>query len=161
MLTRRTFLTAVGVVGLGCSKDPELPPAALFLTALRLMDRKGTELPDEWVVSQANPIDPTIQYETVAPPSVLVDRKVSPPESWIIVAEVRNESNNPQWAELFYVAKTFGEETIDGQGNSPIWESPDAPTSLPLSVTWRWLHCRFPHRRACSTTRIAGSAGIL
>ncbi len=146
MLSRRTLLVTVGCfTWMGCAKAIELPPATSFLKALRLMDRNGETLPKTWVVSQANPIDPTIQFETVDPPKVLAGRTVAPKENWGVVAEIRDDQDTVRWASEFRSATTFGEETIADQSGQLVWESPAAPRSLPNGNTWLWSHCRVDH----------------
>lgn len=145
MLNRRTWLAVVGTLAWpGCSKAPELPPASSFLKDFKLMDRDGNALPSEWNVSQANPIDPTIQFQTVDPPSVFGGRRVQSAETWLITVDVRDEHDESRWAELFQSSKSYGEEMIYKHSGPPIWESPDVPTHLPKAVTWQWCHCRVP-----------------
>ena len=54
------------------------------MTNLSVMDRHGKVLSDDWTISLSHPIDPTIQFETVDPPSELAGRKVTPLDEWII-----------------------------------------------------------------------------
>ncbi len=102
MLSRRKVLAAMGILaGWGCHKAPELPPASEFLKDIQIMDRDGKALPNEWIVSQANPVDPTIQFEAVAPPTVLGERKVLPADQWIIVVNVLDENDKSRWCSIF------------------------------------------------------------
>ncbi len=144
MLSRRSLLAAATatILGFGCSKPPALPPAASFLKNVQLLDREGQALPNEWVVPQSNPIDPTIRFETVAPPSVLSGRKVAPVEYWIVAVEVRDENDASRWSDQFQHGWKFAEETLMDDGGLPVWESPDAPNTLPKGVIWQWCHCR-------------------
>ncbi len=143
MLSRRAWLSAMGTLAwLGCTKPPELAPASAFLKDFKLLDRDGKELPSEWTVSQANPIDPTIQFQIVEPPLVFGDRKVQPANTWLITVDVRDEHDESRWAEEFQKASLFGEETIYQQSGLPVWESPEVPKNLRKEVTWQWCHRR-------------------
>jgi hypothetical protein len=145
MLSRRTALvTLASLVGLGCTKPPALPPATSFLKDIQLLDRDGKALPSEWVVSQSQPIDPTIRFLAIEPPAVLAGRKVLPADQWMIVVDVRDESDQSRWGDRFRTAKTFGEETVGDQDGPLVWESPDVPKSLPKGAIWQWCHCRIP-----------------
>ncbi len=146
MLSRRSVLATFGIFAWqGCQKNPQLAPAAAFLKDIRLMDRDGKPLPDAWIVSQSIPIDPTIQFETIEPPSILAGRKVIPADEWIINAYLRDESGKyvPCIGE-FQNKKTFAEEMIGDQMGQLIWESPDAPQTLEKDVVWQWCHFRSP-----------------
>ena len=146
MLNRRTLLTVVSsLVWLGCTKVPELPPATAFLKDFQLMDRDGKVLSDDWTISLSHPIDPTIQFEPVDPPSELAGRKVTPLDEWIISAHLRDESGQPvPCVGIFKDEKQFGVETLEGQGGPLVWESPEAPQAIKKGVVWQWCHCRAP-----------------
>ncbi len=144
MLTRRAILTAIGVLSLGaCTQAPVLPPITAFLKHFQLMDRDGKVLPAEWTISQSQPLDPTIQFDAVDVPTVLEDRKVLPPDRWIIMVDVRDEHDTSQWGELLRDQNVYAEETI-GVSGPLVWESPDVPKTLPKSVAWHWCHLRIP-----------------
>ncbi len=145
MLSRRKVLAALGILaGWGCHQAPELPPATEFIKDIRIMDRDGRALPNEWSVSQANPVDPTIQFEAVKPPTVLGDRKVLPADQWIIVMNALDKNDKSRWSGMFRGKKQFAEEKIGDQQGQLVWESPDAPKSLTTGAIWQWCHCRVP-----------------
>ena len=145
MLSRYTLFAIVGIMaGWGCHKAPELPPVTEFLKNIQVMDRDGQALPDEWVVSQANPVDPTIQFEAVEPPTMLGERKVIPSDQWIIVMNALDENDKSQWSGMFRNKKEFAEERIGDKQGQLVWESPDTPKTLPQGAIWQWCHCRVP-----------------
>lgn len=145
MFSRRTVLAALGLLaGWGCAKAPPLPPVSEFLKDIQVMDRDGQPLPHEWVVSQANPVDPTIQFRTIKPPTILGERQVLPPNQWIIVVNVLDEHDKSRWSGKFEEKSRFAEETIGDKQGPLVWESPDPPKSLPKGAIWQWCHCRIP-----------------
>ena len=144
MLSCRALLTAIGILTwCGCTKAPELPPSSAFLKDFRLMDRESQPLPSEWTISQSRPLDPTLQFEAVEPPAVLEGRKVLPADRWILIVDVRDESDETCCAELFRGENSFGEESIGASGPL-VWESPDVPKTLPKTASWHWCHTRIP-----------------
>ena len=146
MLSRRSVLAAFGIFAwMGCKKNPPSPPATAFLKNIQVMDRDGNVLADEWIVSHTHPIEPTIQFETVAPPAVLAGRKVTPADEWIITAHLCDESGQvvPS-VGVFQSDKLYGEETIGDQMGKLVWESPDSPQALLKGVAWQWCHFRVP-----------------
>ncbi len=146
MLSRRTVLAAFGIIAWqGCTKAPQLPPATAFLKNIRVMDRDGHPLSDEWVISHSQPIDPTIQFETVDPPAVLAGRKVTPADEWIITAYLRDESGQVVRSVGMFQSETlYGEEAIGDQMGKLVWESPDRPQTFQKGVVWQWCHFRVP-----------------
>ncbi len=142
MWTRRDVLRALTIlVGSGCSSPPPPPPADQFLSDFVMMDRAGARLTDPWIVTLNDPLDVTIQYQTVGVPKKVNGRPVTPPDRWVFTSSLCDENDKVIASARMRDEGLFGEESI---AEKLTWESPDKPKSLPQGVDWQWSYLRLP-----------------